>query len=113
MSDPTQQTDAGFDVLNQVLSAEKKAAQRVEAARQEAARIVQEAQDEARRLTARADRRIQLLHRCQRDELRAADEDLKAAFEQERRDGARGDDAGDIAAVTAELARKLIGLTPG
>jgi len=93
--------------------AEKDATGRVEAARQDAAGILKQAQAEAHRLSARADRRIQLLHRCQRDGVRDAGEGLTQAFEEERRMGQRVETEGDVAAVSAKLARKLIGLTSG
>jgi vacuolar-type H+-ATPase subunit H len=111
--DPGQQADAGFEVLNQVLTAEKKAAERVEDARREAAAIVRDAQDEARRIAGRADRRIQALHKCHRDGLHRAGARMAKAFEDERSAEQSRESGGDVAAVSAQLAKKLIGLTSG
>ena len=103
--------DQEFQVLTQVLEAEKNAQTRLDSSRTQAEAILQEAQNDARRIAIRTDKRIQDLHACFRENLARKKSKLEKVFQHER--GARSTPiaSGKVKEITNRLACHIIGVT--
>lgn len=97
----------GFD---RVLEAEKAADLEIATGHDQAADILQAARARDRRITARAERRLQNLHRHIQAEIEHEKGRMQRAFEKQRREITRPPAPEAITAAAQRLARRLAGV---
>ena len=102
-------SDQEFQVLTQVLDAEKSAHKRLEDARMEAESILQEAHNTARSIEAKADTRIQNLHDQFRKKLAQNKQNQEDVFKRGQSANGKTIDSDKVKDVTKRLARQIVG----
>ena len=111
MANVARDTDQEFQVLTQVLEAEKNAQARLDSSRTQAETILQEAQNDARRIAIRTDKRIQDLHARFRENLARKKSKLEKDFLHERGVHSKPIASGKVKEITNRLACHIIGVT--